>query len=98
PVEDLVDPFVALVFENSDLVVEILAELVLFSLFDRHAALVLLRAFAREDLHIDDRAVDTRRASERSVAHIAGLLAEDRPQELLFRSQLGLALRSYFAD
>ena len=38
------------------------------------------------------------RADERGVAHVAGLLAEDRAQQLLFRRQLRLALRRHLAD
>ena len=39
-----------------------------------------------------------RRDAERAVAHVAGLLAEDRAQELLFGRELGLALRRDLAD
>ena len=35
---------------------------------------------------------------ERAVAHVAGLLAEDRAEELLFGGELGLALRRDLAD
>ena len=35
---------------------------------------------------------------QRGVAHFAGLLAEDRPQQSLLRCQLGLALRGDLAD
>src|SRR6185369_17799203 len=38
------------------------------------------------------------RADQRGVADVAGLLAEDRPEQLLFRGQLGLALRRDLAD
>ena len=39
-----------------------------------------------------------RRHAQRAVAHVAGLFAEDRAQQLLFRRQLGLALRRDLAD
>ena len=39
-----------------------------------------------------------RRHAQRAVAHVAGLLAEDRAQQLLFRGELGLALRRDLAD
>src|SRR4030095_7392896 len=45
-----------------------------------------------------DRAFDARRALQRGVAHVAGLLAEDRAEQLLFRGQLGLALGRDLAD
>ena len=41
---------------------------------------------------------DARRAVERSVANVSGFFAEDRAQQLLFRSQRGFALGRYFAD
>ena len=61
-------------------------------------ALVLLRALAGEDARVDDDAADARRDLERAVAHVAGLLAEDRAEELLFGRELGLALRRDLAD
>ena len=39
-----------------------------------------------------------RRDAERAVADVAGLLAEDRAEQLLFRGELGLALRRDLAD
>ena len=41
---------------------------------------------------------DARRADERRIADVAGLLAEDGAQQLLFRRQLRLALRRHLAD
>src|SRR5204863_1081442 len=49
-------------------------------------------------LDADDDALDARRADERRVAHVAGLFAEDRAQQLLFRRQLRLALGRDLAD
>ena len=54
--------------------------------------LVLL--LAGEDLDVDDDAFHPGRGLERGVAHVAGLVAEDRPQQPLFRRELGLALRA----
>src|SRR5262249_18517422 len=59
---------------------------------DGLGALVLLLSLAGEDLDVDYRAFDSRRAGQRSIANVAGLFAEDRAQQLLFRSELGLAL------
>ena len=66
--------------------------------FDLLGALVLLLTLAGEDADVDHGALDARRAGERSVADIAGLFAEDRAQQLLFRRQLGLALGRDLAD
>ena len=55
-------------------------------------------ALAREDARVDDRALDARRHAQRRVAHLAGLLAEDRAQQLLFRRELRLALGRDLAD
>ncbi len=60
-------------------------------------ALVLFLPLAREDLAIDDGAFDSRRAVERRVFHVAGLFAENRTQQLLFRRKLRLAFRSDLA-
>ena len=60
-------------------------------------ALVLLRALAAEDFHVHHRAFDARRAVERSVAHVAGLLPENRAQQLFLRRERGLALRRHLA-
>src|SRR4030095_17146 len=59
---------------------------------------ILFDALAGEDLDADDDAFDAGRADEAGVAHVAGLLAEDRAQQLLFRGELGLALRRDLAD
>ena len=66
--------------------------------FDGLGALVLLLALAGEDLHVHDHAFDSRRAVERSIAHVAGLFTEDGAQQFLFRRELGLALGRDFAD
>ena len=87
-----------LVGENTNLVREVALQLLDHLLLDLLGALVLLLALAAEDTHVDHGAFDTRRARQRSVAHVAGLFAEDGSQQLLFRSQLGLALGRYLAD
>src|SRR4051812_18971066 len=65
---------------------------------DGPRALVLLRAFAREDAGVDHDAADARRHLERAVAHVAGLFAEDRAEQLLLGRELALTLRSDLAD
>ena len=84
--------------KNADLVLKVLLHHVELFLLDRLGAVVLLDALAGEDLDADDDAFDAGRADQRGVAHVAGLLAEDRAQQLLFRRQLRLALRRHLAD
>src|SRR5207302_7023823 len=91
--EQLEDSLVALVFQNSNFVADVLLELFFFRALNRKRALILLRAFSGEHLHIDHGTVDARRASEARVANIARLLAEYRAKKFFFCSQLSLALR-----
>ena len=98
PLQHLHDALLHLVVKNADLVLQVLLHHVELFLLDRLGAVVLLDALAGEDLHADDDALDARRADERGVADVAGLLAEDRAQQLLFRRQLRLALRRHLAD
>ena len=86
------------VFQNAALIVQVLANLLEFRLLDRQRARVLLDAVAREHAHVDHRAVHARRHAQRGVFHVGCLLAEDGAQQLLFRRQLGLALRRDLAD
>src|SRR5699024_9376860 len=51
-----------------------------------------------EDLHADDGAGLAAGDAQRGVAHLTGLLTEDRAQQPLLRGQLGLALRGDLAD
>ena len=98
PEQQIVDLLVALLGEDPHLVAGVLLEPVDLLVLDLLGANVLLDSLAGEDLDVDDRAFDARRHLERGVADVAGLLAEDRPQQLLFRGQLGLALRRHLAD
>ena len=96
--QQVVQALQAFVGENADFIGEVLFELGYLRGFDGLVAFVLLRALAAEDLHVDDGALDARRAVERSVANVAGLFAEDRAQQLFFRRQRGFALRRNLAD
>src|SRR5206468_7080814 len=58
----------------------------------------VVAALAGERLHVDDLAAFAVRDLQGRVAHLARLLLEDRPDELLLRRQLGLALGRYLAD
>src|SRR5262249_228310 len=83
-VEQFIYPLVALVFENSPLVIQILEQLFFFSALDAERSLVLLCPFSCKSLDVDDSAVDSRRASQTRIADIASFLAEDRTQKFLF--------------
>src|ERR1017187_1769857 len=89
--------FGALVREDTDFVLQIALQTLDLGFLDQLRPPDLLLPLAGEDLAIDDGALDARRAVERCVLHIAGLFAENRPQQLLFRSELGLALGRYLA-
>src|SRR6185295_12647261 len=67
-------------------------------IFDRVRAFVALRALARENAGIDHDAADSRRHLERAVAHVTGLLAEDRAQQLLLGAELALPFGRDLAD
>ena len=58
----------------------------------------LVAVVAVEHLDVDDLAVLAVGHLEAGVADLAGLLAEDRPQQALLGRQLGLALRRDLAD
>ena len=96
--EEVPDLLVGLFADDPDLVFRVLLDLRDLVLLDGEGPEVLVDALAGEDLDVDDRALDARRALERSVPDVAGLFAEDRPQELLFRRQLRLALGRDLAD
>src|SRR5262249_55474789 len=82
-------PFVG---ENSNLVRKVLLELRYLRGFDRLRALVLLLAFAGEDFHVNNHALNSRWAVERSIANVSSLLTEDGAQQFFFRGELCLAL------
>src|SRR5687767_15661041 len=98
PLQHVDDALLRFVMKDANLVLQVLFHHVELVLLDRLGAVVLLDALAREDLDADDDALDARRADQRGVAHVAGLFAEDRAEQLLFRRQLGLALRRDLAD
>src|SRR2546427_5907545 len=55
-------------------------------------------ALTGEDFDVHDRALNARRAVERSIANVAGFFAEDGAEQLFFRSERGLALGRDLAD
>src|SRR5215210_3993467 len=93
PHQVVADLLVALLGEDSHLVLDVLlkpGDLVRLDLLGAH---VLLDTLAREDLDVDDRPFDARWYLEAGVADVARLLAEDGAEQLLHGSELGLALR-----
>ena len=79
--------------EDRLLVVAVLGEAFDLLALDRERTLVLVDAVAVEHAHFDDGALHARRHAQRGVAHVGGLLAEDRAQELFLRRHRAFALR-----
>ncbi len=88
----------SLVGEDADFIGQVLLQAEHLGGLDGLVPLVFFRALAAEDLDVHHGALDARRAIEGSVANVAGLFTEDGAQQLLFRSQRGLALGRYLAD
>ena len=91
--QQLLDALERIAFDDAQLVVQVLTVALERVVDDLLGALVTHDAFAREHLDIDHGAAHAGRHAQRRVLHVGGLLAEDRAQQLLFRRQLGLALR-----
>src|SRR4029453_10916298 len=96
--EQVPDLLVRFLADDPDLVLRVLLDLRDLVLLDREGPKVLVDSFAGEDLHVDDRALDSGRTLQRRVAHVAGLFAKDRAEELLFGGELRLALRRDLPD
>ncbi len=82
-----------IIFQDALLIGQVLAHALELRFLDCQGARILLDAVAGEHAHVDHRAVHAGRHTQRGVFDVGRLLAEDRPQQLLFRRQLGLALR-----
>src|SRR5216684_4217636 len=96
--EQIVQALEVLIREDADFVGEVFLQLENLRGFDGLVALVLFSALAGEDLDVHDGALDARRAIERSVAHVAGLFAEDGAQQFFFRRKRGFAFGRDLAD
>src|ERR1700690_872568 len=96
--EQVVQSLQALVGENADFVAEVLFELGDLTGFDGLVAFVFFRTLAAEDFHVNDGALNARRAVERGVANVAGFFAEDGAKKFFFRRERGFTLRSHLAD
>src|SRR5690606_15820209 len=84
--------------KDLELVVAVLAQTFDLGALDGHGALVLVDAVAVEHAHVDDGAGDAGRQTQRGVAHVRSLLAEDGAQQLLVRGHRAFALRRHLAD
>src|SRR5580693_1050348 len=84
--------------EDRLLVVAVLGEPFDLLTLDGERALVLLDAVAVEHPHLDDGALHARRHTQRRVAHIGRLLAEDGAEKLFLRRHRAFALRRDLAD
>src|SRR5258705_1421721 len=86
------------VLENADFVMLIFPKPHDLFILDRLAALVFAQALARENPHIDDRALDPGRNPKRGIADLTGFFAEDCAQQFFFGRKLGLAFGRDLAD
>ncbi len=84
--------------EDVALVVRVLLQALDLLALDRHRAFVLVDAVAVEHADLDDGARHARRQAQRRVAHVRGLLAEDRAEQFLLRRHRRFALGRDLAD
>ena len=75
--------------EDRLFVVAVLGETFDFLALDGERTLVLLDAVTVEHAHFDDGALHARRHAQRGVAHVGGLLAEDRAQTVSLPASSG---------
>src|SRR5690606_24821913 len=85
-------------FNDAELFLQVLADLVELLLLDGQGAAVAFYAITSEYLDVDDGTLGAGGHTQGGVLHIGSLLTEDRTQQLLFRSQLGFALGRDLAD
>src|SRR6185437_14678829 len=85
------------VLQDALLVGEVLTDTLDFRLLDGEGTRVFINAIAREHANVDHSAVHARRHAQARVLNVGSLLTEDRAQQLLFRGELGFALRRHFA-
>jgi len=84
--------------ENATLVLTVLGEALDFLVLDRAGTVVDLDPVTVEDANVDNRAGHARGQTQRGVAHVAGLFAEDRAQQLFFRGHRRFTLGGDLAD
>src|SRR6185369_11590138 len=94
--EKLVDTLITLFLKDTNFVLKIAAKPVFFHRLDIKRTLILVLAFTRKDLNVDNRAVDARRAGQAGVFNVARFFTEDRTEKFFLGGQLCLAFRRYF--
>src|SRR5690606_8427269 len=85
-------------FNDAELFLQILADLVQLFLLDRQRTGVTLHAITGEYLDVDNGTLGAGGHAQGGVLDVGGLLTKDRSQQLLFRCQLGFALGRDLAD
>src|SRR4029079_10864747 len=97
-VKEFVNTLVTLLLQDTDLVLEVTPKSFLFHRLDLERTFVLVLPLSGKYLNINDRTVDSRRACQAGIFHVAGLFTEDRPEKFLLGRELCLALRRYLAN
>src|SRR5690554_3860761 len=82
---------------NAVLVFQVFAVLIQLLFLDRQSTSIFLDTVTGEYLNVDNRSAGTGRHTLRGIFNVRGLFTEDGTQQLLFRGQLGFALRRYLA-
>ena len=86
------------VFNDTQLIVQVLAITTQLIINDGLRTLVAHDAFTGEDLHVNDRADHTRRYAQRRVFYVRGFFTKNCTQQFFFWCQLGLAFWRDLAD
>ena len=79
-------------------VVAVFGKLGNFALLNRQRAFVFFDAAAVEHLNVNNNAFNARLGTQRRIADVACLFAEDGAQQFFFRRNHALAFRRYLAD
>src|SRR5690554_5599339 len=95
--QELADTIEGVVFDDTQLIVQILAIAAQLVVDDGLSTFVAFDTFAREDLHVNDGAYHARGHAQRGVLDVGSLLAKDGAQQFLFWRKLGFALGRYLA-
>ena len=95
--EEFFQPLEGSLLDDADLLLLILLEARDLLVLDDPTPLVLGQSLAREDPHIDDGPLDSRRHPERGVPNLPCLLSENSSEKLFFGRELGFSLRGDLA-
>src|SRR5690606_18074043 len=86
------------VFNDLQLVVQVLAVATQFIINDGLGTLVTLDTFTGKDLNVDHRTDHARRHAQGGVFNVRGFFTKNGAQQLFFRSQLSFTLGCHFTD